>query len=294
MSDIKNQDCSQNVVIRPLPVYSPPLVIICNTMLTVRFDQELMHKEPEDVVLQGGDPLSPTAPSVVHLSVPWREDRAPLSPAEMPDVSHAFPSFLIKCDPHDFVRVLKAHTDYWRGIRYDEGNLRRDAGFGGAGSEPLHAIDYLPSPISPPQPQSNGKGKGKGKTKHPKVGSGDEAASPEQPQQQQHAASSRKVLHMRSGDVAVGVESEDLKPGSAWWRLQQEVAACSDKLPDLNSKEELKIWLGAIRTGSMLEAVFATDKYDHLFDEGITNEEREDLIAEWWLEATKEPRDGQT
>jgi hypothetical protein len=86
-------------------------------------------------VLQGGDPLSPTAPGVVHLSVPWSEDRAPLSPAEMPDVGHAFPSFLIKCDPSDFVRVLKAHTDYWRGIRYDEGNLRRDAGFGGAGSE---------------------------------------------------------------------------------------------------------------------------------------------------------------
>jgi hypothetical protein len=85
-----------------------------------------------------------------------------------------------------------------------------------------------------------------------------------------------------------------LEPGSAWWRLQQEVAACSDRLPDFNTKEELKIWLRSVRTGSLLEAVLATNKYDHLFDEGVTTERKQDLITFWWLGAAKEPQDGQT
>jgi hypothetical protein len=74
-------------------------------------------------VLQGANVLPPTAPGNVHVSVPWQENRATLSPKDIPKVAHPYQAFLIKCDLADFIKVLKAHAEYWKGIRYDDKNV---------------------------------------------------------------------------------------------------------------------------------------------------------------------------
>jgi hypothetical protein len=55
--------------------------------------------------------------------VPWQENRATLSPKDIPKVAHPYQAFLIKCDLADFIKVLKAHAEYWKGIRYDDKNV---------------------------------------------------------------------------------------------------------------------------------------------------------------------------
>jgi hypothetical protein len=56
-------------------------------------------------VLQVGDIPAPSAPGNAHLSVPW----------------------MIQCDKDDHEEILKAHSAYWRGTRYDENNVPANA-----------------------------------------------------------------------------------------------------------------------------------------------------------------------
>jgi hypothetical protein len=89
-------------------------------------------------VLQGGNVLTPTVPGNVHVSVPWQENRATLSPTDIPKVTHPYQAFLIQCNLADYIKVLKAHAEYWKGIRYDDKNvtnMRDDEGEGGESAE---------------------------------------------------------------------------------------------------------------------------------------------------------------